>query len=90
MIFSSINPTGPVSCSYQWIGDGFCDDQNNNPDCSYDAGDCCGPNVKTNFCTECLCLNNVTTQTPTTANTTFSTTYTMTISTGTTNTTAGI
>ena len=84
LIFAFINSTGPVSCSYQWIGDGHCDDQNNNADCSYDAGDCCGPNVLTNFCTECLCLNNVTTQTSTTANLTLSTT----VSSGT--TTAGI
>ena len=39
-----------------WIGDGFCDDENNNDDCSFDGGDCCGSSVSTMFCSECLCL----------------------------------
>ena len=37
-------------------GDGFCDDITNNKDCNYDGGDCCGPDVNTQFCTECQCL----------------------------------
>ena len=28
-------------------GDGYCDDSNNKPGCSFDGGDCCGNNVKT-------------------------------------------
>ena len=24
-----------------WLGDGWCDSSNNNPDCAYDYGDCC-------------------------------------------------
>ena len=40
----------------QYIGDGFCDDINNNLDCTYDGGDCCGSHVNTQSCTECLCL----------------------------------
>ena len=24
-----------------WVGDGYCDSSNNNPDCDYDGGDCC-------------------------------------------------
>ena len=27
-------------------------------DCSYDGGDCCGPNVNTQYCTVCLCINS--------------------------------
>ena len=61
---------GTCNGNIDWIGDTFCDDDNNNLECNYDGGDCCGPNVLTNFCTECLCLNNVTTQTSTTANST--------------------
>ena len=38
-----------------WIGDGFCDDMNNNQNCNYDDGDCCGAKVKKNFCVECKC-----------------------------------
>ena len=25
--------------------------------CSWDGGDCCGPNVDTSFCTDCECLD---------------------------------
>ena len=38
-----------------WIGDGFCDDKNNNQVCNYDDGDCCGVKIKKNFCVECKC-----------------------------------
>ena len=51
-----------------WIGDGFCDDVNNNAMCTlqgvigpgtglglWDGGDCCGSEVKLNFCTICIC-----------------------------------
>ena len=38
-----------------WIGDGFCDDMNNNEACSYDDGDCCGLLSKKNFCVDCIC-----------------------------------
>ena len=41
-------------CEFQ--GDGFCDDGNNNPGCDFDGGDCCGPNVKKDFCSVCECL----------------------------------
>merc|ERR1712146_457582 len=55
-------------------GDGFCDDANNNCNCDWDAGDCCGFDNKYNYCTYCLCLdpdsdlyvNKVTTLPPTT------------------------
>ena len=33
-----------------WIGDGFCDDVNNNDQCNWDGGDCCGENVYTDYC----------------------------------------
>ena len=39
-----------------YIGDGYCQDYNNNLDCTYDGGDCCGSNVNTDYCDECLCL----------------------------------
>ena len=38
------------------IGDGGCDDETNNEGCSYDGGDCCGSNVNTQYCTECICF----------------------------------
>ena len=51
-------PSGTTTagaCNQGWIGDGYCDDINNNLDCSYDGGDCCGSNVITKYCTECIC-----------------------------------
>ena len=39
----------------QYIGDGICDDENNNESCQFDGGDCCGPDVVTDFCVECIC-----------------------------------
>ena len=42
------------NCTFQacgWIGDGYCDDGANNLDCNFDGGDCCGPNVNTDYCT---------------------------------------
>jgi hypothetical protein len=38
-----------------WVGDGFCDDINNNEACNYDDGDCCGLSMKKNFCVQCIC-----------------------------------
>ena len=38
-----------------WVGDGFCDDINNNEACDYDDGDCCGLSMKKNFCVKCIC-----------------------------------
>ena len=37
------------------IGNGYCNDETNNEGCSYDGGDCCGPNVDTTYCIECIC-----------------------------------
>ena len=48
--------TTTPSCNQGWIGDAYCDDINNNVGCNFDGGDCCGANVNTEYCTECLCL----------------------------------
>ena len=57
IITNYTTPTqGP--CQYpQWFGDGYCDDGNNNAACGWDGGDCCGDDVKTNYCTVCECLD---------------------------------
>ena len=47
--------SGEYCMNKAWIGDGICDDQNNYLECNFDEGDCCGDNVNTNHCTECLC-----------------------------------
>lgn len=41
-----------------WIGDGMCDDTNNNVPCSFDGGDCCLEVVITDYCIDCLCLTD--------------------------------
>ena len=55
----STNSTTAGGCTGNpsWIGDGYCDDNNNNMDCSYDGGDCCGCNVETSYCSVCGCLD---------------------------------
>ena len=40
----------------QFIGDEWCEDENNNYECGYDGGDCCGQDVRTTYCSECECL----------------------------------
>ena len=47
--------TGCMSEYPYRIGNGYCNDNTNNESCSYDGGDCCGPNVDTQYCTECIC-----------------------------------
>jgi len=37
-----------------YFGDGYCDDENNTPQCNYDGGDCCLGNK--NYCTNCTCI----------------------------------
>ena len=54
---TSANPTTAGGCNTGWIGDAYCDDINNNMDCSYDGGDCCGCNVNTQYCSVCGCLD---------------------------------
>ena len=44
------------ACNQGWIGDDYCDDINNNVGCNFDGGDCCGANVNTDYCDECLCI----------------------------------
>ena len=41
------------------MGDGYCNDESNTFECNYDGGDCCGPCINTNLCTECLCFSNI-------------------------------
>ena len=38
------------------IGDGVCNDENNNYICNFDAGDCCDPNAVLLFCYDCTCI----------------------------------
>ena len=41
---TTTTPT-PSSCGNpQWFNDGYCDDENNNPGCNFDGGDCCNNN----------------------------------------------
>ena len=39
------------------IGNYYCQDFLNNPNCNFDGGDCCGANVNTDLCHECFCYD---------------------------------
>ena len=54
-LFPTITTTSGA-CNQGWIGDDYCDDINNNFECNFDGGDCCGANVNTDYCNECLCI----------------------------------
>jgi len=60
-------------CVTSYIGDGYCDDDNNNDACQFDGGDCCDQTtiMWNSYCYECECL---TTPAPTTTSTTTTTT----------------
>ena len=46
------------SCGVQqFMGDGFCDDDNNNAGCDWDGGDCCSSASSYAFCSSCQCLD---------------------------------
>jgi len=38
-----------------FVGDKFCDDNNNNAGCNWDGGDCCGAGNSIQYCTDCKC-----------------------------------
>ncbi len=40
----------------EFLGDGACDDDTNTPECEYDGGDCCLPEVITDYCDLCECI----------------------------------
>ena len=78
--------TADCAGSPKFIGDDICDDANNNKECIWDGGDCCGVNVNTEYCSFCDCLEPTTTSTTPTTTTTIATT-TIAISTTTSTTT---
>ena len=41
--------------SQQLVGDGYCDDHVNIPECLYDGYDCCDINSNFNLCSYCIC-----------------------------------
>ena len=43
--------------SYEKIGDGICNDENNNHICNYDGGDCCKEDIDTSMCHLCNCFH---------------------------------
>ena len=54
MIFNTIEG----NCVEDWKKDNQCDDINNNKNCSFDGGDCCGYNSVNQYCLDCVCLGN--------------------------------
>ena len=58
LVISSGGIGNRYGCDNQdWVGDGYCDDIVNNPECNYDDGDCCGDNANVQYCIECKCFN---------------------------------
>ena len=37
------------------IGNYYCQDFLNNPNCNFDGGDCCGACINTDQCSDCVC-----------------------------------
>ena len=54
---TSTTTTAATCARPEWQGDNFCDDINNDAECNYDGGDCCGTNVDITYCQECQCLD---------------------------------
>lgn len=59
-----------VGCTYALLlGDGYCDDEANVPECDFDGGDCCAEETNNDYCQVCQCFDdengtNTTDQTP--------------------------
>jgi hypothetical protein len=54
---TSTSTTASSDCIREsWVGDGFCDDATNTPECRFDGGDCCGVNANKRHCTKCKCF----------------------------------
>jgi len=64
---TTVGPTDvPSECADSWIGDNYCDDENNNAACQFDGGDCCQESPAAgwdNYCNACECLEQQTTTT---------------------------
>ena len=57
-IFILIEENEEKNCNESFallIGDSFCDDKANTPECNFDGGDCCGVRKSYQFCTDCTC-----------------------------------
>ena len=52
-VFKNLGGIGKL----EWVGDGYCDDMNNNEFCDFDDRDCCGLHVNKKYCVECKCLS---------------------------------
>ena len=47
LFFPLLNRPEDACGSPQWFNDTYCDDDNNNEECGWDGGDCCGDDIKT-------------------------------------------
>ena len=57
----------PIECAIpHWVGDNYCDDENNNEACGFDGGDCCDNEMDgwDNYCQDCACLESPPTTEP--------------------------
>ena len=40
------------------MSNGYCNDEANNKECGFDGGDCCGPCINTDYCSNCSCIGH--------------------------------
>ena len=57
MSIGGVRLTKYLLCFKDWMGDGFCDDEVNVPECNFDLGDCCNSGSSHEFCQNCVCFN---------------------------------
>ena len=52
--------TAVSACTNNYVGDGYCDDENNIEVCNWDGGDCCNNNIQNwdEYCDDCQCFEN--------------------------------
>ena len=52
----NLSPSLVAGCDFfALVGNSICNDETNNENCNYDAGDCCLINLNTDYCSECAC-----------------------------------
>ena len=56
---SHIIETCAAGFFHPMIGNGYCNDETNNPECNFDGGDCCGSCINTDYCNNCTCIGSI-------------------------------
>ena len=57
-----VDETNSTTCPFLiLVGDGYCDDEANTPECLYDSGDCCSYGNDRTLCQDCFCYDDAVT-----------------------------